>query len=473
MPTISQSVFDSVGLSDQIIVDTYPNRVGLVPVDTAAVTDRVVQHIKAAPISDAIAATDYIPEWWVFNVDDIPISESVSIQVTHFVVEQLNTFDRKIIHVKPTPLTDSIVSTTATGLGLPRIADSSTIQDVVLMVVQHVSTDSVGVLDPVTVFETSGGTTTAIVHKIENLTLQDSVVAHQGAYGVHVEEDITLDAPVVAGATTSGITTYAMSLGDDIGVSESVEEVRAVQKTVQATDVVVTRTGPAEFTTTIIGTPMVVSVVIADELFNSDDLSPVLGFAPSVDNSAIIDDIKFGLGVPNTVGVNDSVTALPNKIFLTQPDSHLENVTKPRTSKPELQRAPEDITYRGIALPDSQNPYPPIKEEWELIRDSLLTILLTKKGQRLFVPDFGSNLWRVIFEPNDSVTSSLAREYIVSAIQQWEPRVIIRNVSVTPTEHTLDIFITVLIRRINQILNMRLDISRDTFTFDNVRAEAA
>jgi phage baseplate assembly protein W len=145
----------------------------------------------------------------------------------------------------------------------------------------------------------------------------------------------------------------------------------------------------------------------------------------------------------------------------------------PSTSIPATQRAPEDITYRGIALPTAQRPYPSVKEELELIRDSIVTILLTKKGQRLFAPDFGSNLWRIIFEPNDDVTRSLAREYIISAIQTWEPRVNLRAVTVQSDEHTLTLFMNMSVRRINQIMNLRIDVSRDTFAFQSITAEAA
>ena len=40
----------------------------------------------------------------------------------------------------------------------------------------------------------------------------------------------------------------------------------------------------------------------------------------------------------------------------------------------------------------------------DAIRADLLHLLLTNKGERLYSPDFGSDLKKFIFEPNDSIT---------------------------------------------------------------------
>ena len=40
----------------------------------------------------------------------------------------------------------------------------------------------------------------------------------------------------------------------------------------------------------------------------------------------------------------------------------------------------------------------------DAIRSDLLHLLLTNKGERLYLPDFGSDLRKYIFEPNDKKT---------------------------------------------------------------------
>ena len=125
-----------------------------------------------------------------------------------------------------------------------------------------------------------------------------------------------------------------------------------------------------------------------------------------------------------------------------------------------------DIIYKGIALPVEDYPYPNIKEEKDLIRDSVITILLTKIGQRLFVPDFGSNLWSLVFEQNDSVTQQLADKYIREALRTWEPRINVAKVDYFPDVESnyLRIRIGYIIIRLNELQVMTLDISRDKFS---------
>lgn len=57
------------------------------------------------------------------------------------------------------------------------------------------------------------------------------------------------------------------------------------------------------------------------------------------------------------------------------------------------------------------------------IYQSIQNILATRKGTRLFLPEFGSELEDLLFEPMDETTVMRIYNYIVLAIQKWEPRV--------------------------------------------------
>jgi phage baseplate assembly protein W len=120
-----------------------------------------------------------------------------------------------------------------------------------------------------------------------------------------------------------------------------------------------------------------------------------------------------------------------------------------------------DGFYKGIALPTSDNQFPNYKFDKELIRDSVKTILLTKLGQRYFVPDFGSRLWSLVFEPNDTVTSALAEEYARSALREWEKRIDVMQVITNRDEHQLTVTVVYRIRRVEEVDFVRLDLSRD------------
>ncbi len=63
------------------------------------------------------------------------------------------------------------------------------------------------------------------------------------------------------------------------------------------------------------------------------------------------------------------------------------------------------------------------------IHESIRQILGTRKGERLMRPDFGTRLHELVFEPNDSLLYGLLRHEVIEALEEWEPRVIITDVS--------------------------------------------
>jgi len=70
----------------------------------------------------------------------------------------------------------------------------------------------------------------------------------------------------------------------------------------------------------------------------------------------------------------------------------------------------------------------------EIIRQSVATILDTEPGERIMLPQFGCGLRRYLMEPNTTSTRTSMREDISAALTQWEPRISLINVVVTPGE---------------------------------------
>lgn len=64
------------------------------------------------------------------------------------------------------------------------------------------------------------------------------------------------------------------------------------------------------------------------------------------------------------------------------------------------------------------------------IQDSIYNILSTKVGERLFLPEFGSRLHMLVFEPNNAIFADLADFYIRDALGKWEKRIQVTDVSV-------------------------------------------
>jgi len=75
------------------------------------------------------------------------------------------------------------------------------------------------------------------------------------------------------------------------------------------------------------------------------------------------------------------------------------------------------------------NGKPTIANSQRSIEQAILAILNTDKGSRFFLPEYGSRLSELLFEPNDEVLTSLIRQFIFEAIQQWEQRVKFLGVS--------------------------------------------
>jgi phage baseplate assembly protein W len=49
-------------------------------------------------------------------------------------------------------------------------------------------------------------------------------------------------------------------------------------------------------------------------------------------------------------------------------------------------------------------------------------LLSTTPGERVMRPDYGCELHRVVFLPNDDTTKGLAIHYVRRAVERWEPR---------------------------------------------------
>ena len=57
------------------------------------------------------------------------------------------------------------------------------------------------------------------------------------------------------------------------------------------------------------------------------------------------------------------------------------------------------------------------------VRQSLVLLLSTRPGERVMRPQYGCDLHRLVFAPNDDTTAGLAIHYVRRAVERWEPRV--------------------------------------------------
>lgn len=66
------------------------------------------------------------------------------------------------------------------------------------------------------------------------------------------------------------------------------------------------------------------------------------------------------------------------------------------------------------------------------ILQALALLLSTRPGERVMRPDYGCDLHRLAFEPNDETTAGIAILHVRRAIERWEPRVEILELDASP-----------------------------------------
>jgi phage baseplate assembly protein W len=66
----------------------------------------------------------------------------------------------------------------------------------------------------------------------------------------------------------------------------------------------------------------------------------------------------------------------------------------------------------------------------EQIKYNIKNLLLTKKGERIMQPEFGSGLQELLFDFNDSTLATKIEDVIVESVDIWLPYVTIQQIDV-------------------------------------------
>jgi phage baseplate assembly protein W len=70
------------------------------------------------------------------------------------------------------------------------------------------------------------------------------------------------------------------------------------------------------------------------------------------------------------------------------------------------------------------------------IKADLMHLILTRKGQRLYNPDFGTDLLQFIFEPNNDDTLEGIKTEITTVVKKYLPNLSITEISVTQSSES-------------------------------------
>ena len=125
-------------------------------------------------------------------------------------------------------------------------------------------------------------------------------------------------------------------------------------------------------------------------------------------------------------------------------------------------------TFIGISLPleyGTQGFFNQTKTTLQQVSHNIKNLLLTQKGERLGNPTFGSNLMRVLFEPDNQDIEAKVEEAIRSAITEWLPFVEVVDVKAKSNPYKDN--------QVNVKINFTIDVTNNVQTVNlNLGPEA-
>lgn len=105
--------------------------------------------------------------------------------------------------------------------------------------------------------------------------------------------------------------------------------------------------------------------------------------------------------------------------------------------------------YLGIRYPftsqDFQNFYIDLNSSLKgKVKSQIMHVIFTPKGQRLRNPEFGTDLIKYIFDPNDTATWESVKNEIKDSVSRWVNNVNLKDIQIVKNvDDDLEIFVRV------------------------------
>ena len=117
----------------------------------------------------------------------------------------------------------------------------------------------------------------------------------------------------------------------------------------------------------------------------------------------------------------------------------------------------------GITLPlqFGENTFEQSFQTKDQIKSNIKNLLLTKRGERILQPQFGSGLQSLLFEPNIDDLEGRIEDTINDSLKQWLPYVTADEINIESTDELRDN------NKINVSIKFKIgdDINLETLTF--------
>ena len=93
------------------------------------------------------------------------------------------------------------------------------------------------------------------------------------------------------------------------------------------------------------------------------------------------------------------------------------------------------LSYKDINITFKKHPVTDdlvVSKDASAIKQAIVNLLLTNKGERLMNPTYGSDIRSYLFEPMDFGTANQIKNNIKDTIETFEPRIRVLQISATP-----------------------------------------
>lgn len=121
--------------------------------------------------------------------------------------------------------------------------------------------------------------------------------------------------------------------------------------------------------------------------------------------------------------------------------------------------------YRGFSTFEYQSKKTFLLEDIELVKMDLLNHIFTRKGERVMMPNFGTIIPDLLFEPlTDSTITALESE--LYGVFNYDPRVEILDFNTQPdyTNNTISVYVKLYYVELNieDVMDLTIDFNQDS-----------
>ena len=111
--------------------------------------------------------------------------------------------------------------------------------------------------------------------------------------------------------------------------------------------------------------------------------------------------------------------------------------------------------YRGFSSNNS-NAKNGILYDMDIVKQDIYNHFMTRRGERVMMPKFGSIIWDYLYEPLDETTTSIIEEDARDIVSQ-DPRVTLQEVTVNSFEHGVIVNLALTLNPQSSVEHMALE----------------